>query len=332
MSLEKDYLKDLFTDEVKGCLKSDGDPVGTAASTVSEHNTSENAHNDIRELINSEAFIVTITDGSDGTLSSDKTYDEIRSAINNGKVVFAWYKDTGYLVAALSEGSIIFGMCGTNGMLMEAQTIMIDIDNVVMFEVFDVAEEKIVELFDDAHLGNDGSNIINLTPAEIIQAVNGGKIIIGGGRVWSLSGGSDDQVVISALLPPDRVEMHTINSDKSYTTTFIKLVTNNELADHSVDSNRHLRPYERAKWNKKSDFSGSYNDLSDKPTIPTVPTQVSAFNNDAGYLTQHQDISGKEDSSNKVTTLSASSTDTQYPSAKCVYDMIGNVEALLAAL
>ena len=48
-------------------------------------------------------------------------------------------------------------------------------------------------------------------------------------------------------------------------------------------------------WNNKSDFSGSYNDLSDKPTIPTVPTNVSAFTNDAGYLTQHQDISGKED-------------------------------------
>lgn len=31
--------------------------------------------------------------------------------------------------------------------------------------------------------------------------------------------------------------------------------------------------------------TGSYNDLSNKPTIPTVPTNVSAFNNDAGYLT-----------------------------------------------
>lgn len=29
--------------------------------------------------------------------------------------------------------------------------------------------------------------------------------------------------------------------------------------------------------------------------IPTVPTDVSAFNNDAGYLTAHQDISGKAD-------------------------------------
>lgn len=34
-----------------------------------------------------------------------------------------------------------------------------------------------------------------------------------------------------------------------------------------------------------STFSGSYNDLTDKPTIPTVPTNVSAFNNDAHYVT-----------------------------------------------
>lgn len=36
-------------------------------------------------------------------------------------------------------------------------------------------------------------------------------------------------------------------------------------------------------------------------------------------------ISNKEDRSNKVTTLSQSSTDTQYPSAKCVYDLIGDI-------
>ena len=36
--------------------------------------------------------------------------------------------------------------------------------------------------------------------------------------------------------------------------------------------------------------SGSYNDLTNKPTIPVVPTKVSAFINDAGYLTQHQSL------------------------------------------
>lgn len=61
-------------------------------------------------------------------------------------------------------------------------------------------------------------------------------------------------------------------------------------------------------------FSGSYNDLSDKPTIPTVPTISTNITSDAasntktaspkavkdfvegkGYLTEHQDISGKAD-------------------------------------
>lgn len=42
-------------------------------------------------------------------------------------------------------------------------------------------------------------------------------------------------------------------------------------------------------WNNKSDFSGDYNDLTNKPTIPVVPTNISAFTNDAGYLTSESD-------------------------------------------
>ena len=155
-----------------------------------------------------------------------------------------------------------------------------------------------------------------------------------------------------------------------------------------------------AAWNGKSDFSGSYNDLTDKPTIPTVPTTLSSFTDDLGsspththsqYLTSapvtsvngqtgavslsiptestvsgwgftknagtitgvtmngaskgtsgvvdlgtvitaHQDISGKENTSNKVTSLSSSSTDTEYPSAKCVWDLVGDIETILASI
>ena len=36
--------------------------------------------------------------------------------------------------------------------------------------------------------------------------------------------------------------------------------------------------------------TGAYSDLSGTPAIPTVPTNVSAFTNDAGYLTQHQSL------------------------------------------
>ena len=42
--------------------------------------------------------------------------------------------------------------------------------------------------------------------------------------------------------------------------------------------------------------------------------------------------SGYEKTSNLVTSLSNTNTDTQYPSAKCVYDIIGDVESLLSAI
>lgn len=44
-------------------------------------------------------------------------------------------------------------------------------------------------------------------------------------------------------------------------------------------------------------------DYALKSQIPTVPTKVSAFENDKGYLTQHQDISGKLDASELPTAI-----------------------------
>lgn len=49
----------------------------------------------------------------------------------------------------------------------------------------------------------------------------------------------------------------------------------------------------QADWNEDDTTDPAY--IKNKPTIPEVPTNVSSFTNDAGYLTQHQDISGKVD-------------------------------------
>ena len=46
-------------------------------------------------------------------------------------------------------------------------------------------------------------------------------------------------------------------------------------------------------WNESDPDSDAY--IKNKPTIPVVPTNVSAFTNDAGYLTQHQDLSSLAD-------------------------------------
>lgn len=65
-------------------------------------------------------------------------------------------------------------------------------------------------------------------------------------------------------------------------------------------------------------------------TIDSTPTANSDNLVKSGGV--YSALSGKEATSNKVTSLSSQSTDTQYPSAKCVYDLIGDVETLINAL
>ena len=43
-------------------------------------------------------------------------------------------------------------------------------------------------------------------------------------------------------------------------------------------------------------------------------------------------LNNKQDTSNLVTSISSSSTDAQYPSAKCVYDIVGDIESTLDAI
>jgi hypothetical protein len=74
--------------------------------------------------------------------------------------------------------------------------------------------------------------------------------------------------------------------------------------------------------------------LGDANVIETVKVNGSALTPDANKAVDITvpSVSGKEDTTNKVTSLSSSSTDTQYPSAKCVYDLVGDIETLLAAI
>ena len=76
------------------------------------------------------------------------------------------------------------------------------------------------------------------------------------------------------------------------------------VSAHTANTNIHVTAQDKTNWNNKSNFSGSYNDLTDKPTIPTVPTDVSAFNNDAGYITSAA-LSGYAESSAVTQEISA---------------------------
>ncbi len=94
-----------------------------------------------------------------------------------------------------------------------------------------------------------------------------------------------------------------------------------DLVDDTSTTHKFVSSSEKTTWGAKYD----------KPSggIPSTD-MTSAVQTSLGKAdTAVQDVSGKEDKTNKVTSLSSSSTDTQYPSAKCVYDLIGDIDTAL---
>ena len=145
---------------------------------------------------------------------------------------------------------------------------------------------------------------------------------------------------ISDLLDSSPEVLDTLNelaaalgADPNFATTVMNEIGTKADANHNHDTAYATKSSEHAhsnktvldgiteenisSWSAKSDFSGNYNDLTNKPVIPTVPTDISELNNDVGYitsipseyvtetelnakgyLTEHQDLSGyakKED-------------------------------------
>ena len=408
MSLDKDYLKDLFTDEVKGCLKSDGDPVGTAANAVSEHNTSNDAHNDIRLLVAGlTSRLNALADSDDTTLDQVSELVEYIKAnrslieqVTTGKVsvndiidnlttnvanrplsasqgvalkalidaitvptkVSELQNDAGYLtqhqdISGKASKSDLTAHTGNNTVHVTAEekaawngksNFSGSYNDLSDKPTIPTVPTKVSAFTNDAgyltqhqdisgkasksdltaHTGNNTLHIkadertkwnakaevlnlisvssqtqVNFTPAEIVQAVADGKILMGLGGVctllgYSINGESSDYVyVIRPFGDAYEALLVCIAADKSYTYNIVRLASGDDFSSHVENTLIHVTEAERTKWNAKSNFSGSYNDLKDKPTIPTVPTKVSAFTNDAGYLTQHQDISKKANTS-----------------------------------
>lgn len=95
---------------------------------------------------------------------------------------------------------------------------------------------------------------------------------------------------------PDAQIQSDWNQSDSTKKDYIKNKPNvpSSLSELSSDStHRVVTDSEKETWNNKSDFSGSYTDLTNKPSIPIVPTKVSAFINDVGYVKDLKTINGE---------------------------------------
>lgn len=133
--------------------------------------------------------------------------------------------------------------------------------------------------------------------------------------------------------------------------------SNHKLSSDLVDDTNHTNKFvttsEKNTWNNKQDalvsgtniktvnntsLLGSGNieipsgtEVEANPTLSGSEADLTAIEID-GTKYKVPFTANSEVTTNKVTSLSAASTDTQYPSAKCVYDLIGNIETLLAAI
>lgn len=95
------------------------------------------------------------------------------------------------------------------------------------------------------------------------------------------------------------------NTDGAMTQKAVTDAIPTTLSDLTEDSTHRLvTDTEKATWNAKSDFSGSYNDLTNKPTIPTLTSQLtndSNFVSDSAYV--HTDNNYTTEEKNKLAGL-----------------------------
>ena len=130
--------------------------------------------------------------------------------------------------------------------------------------------------------------------------------------VLTLQNGNTVDIPVGALIAGLQTEITSQN----------KLAS--DLVDDSNSGNKFVTTSEKNTWNAKYD----------KPVggIPSTDLSSAVQTSLGKADTAVQDVTGKEDKTNKVTSIDSNSTDTQYPSAKCVYDLVGNIESILEEL
>ena len=131
------------------------------------------------------------------------------------------------------------------------------------------------------------SDVSALPSSTVIPTVNDATLTIqqNGSTVQTFTANASSNKTANITVP---TKVSDLTNDSGYITGYTE--TDPAFlasAAHSITST------DISNWNNKSDFSGSYDDLTDKPSIPsalsdlTNDLDVSDFPNDAGYLTSY---------------------------------------------
>lgn len=146
-------------------------------------------------------------------------------------------------------------------------------------EISDWGDEKYISIYGDSllHLFCDGTKVTKKHVQTLEYSSN---------KVTSLSSSSSDDEYPSAKCVYDNL------ATKQPVGNYLTSETDPTVPSHV----KSITQTDITNWNNKSNFSGSYNDLTNKPTLfsgnyndlsnkPTIPSKTSNLTNDSGFIT-----------------------------------------------
>ena len=140
------------------------------------------------------------------------------------------------------------------------------------------------------------------------------------------SGGENDVVtygfyqIATEALQTELNKKVSAEEGKGLSTNDYTTVEKNKLAGIAAGAEVNVQ----SNWNQTDSTADDY--IKNKPTIPTIPTKVSAFENDAGYLTSHQSLANYV-TLNGAQTISGAKTFSAALKALAGLSVTGNITA-----
>lgn len=292
-------LPDTYTPPNQTAQQVGADPAGTAASAVSQHNTDATSHNDLRLALQELSDRINAALDSDDTtldqmsevvayIKSNKSMidaittskvnvsdivNNLTTDISNKPLSAAQGVALKELINALSNSMTAYRTAAAQDVIDSGKVDKVTGKGLSSNDYTDAAKEKVDALAPVATSGNydDLTNKPTIPAPVTEQTVSGWGFTKNTGTYSKPTGGipkTDLASAVKASLGKADTALQEHQSLAAYRTAAAQDIIDNGKQDKITSTNKL-----------------AYSLISGTPTIPTVPTNVSAFTNDAGYLT-----------------------------------------------
>lgn len=291
-------LPDTYTPPNQTAQQVGADPAGTAASAVSQHNTDTTSHNDLRLALKGLSDRINVVLDSDDTtldqmsevvayIKSNKSMidaittskvnvsdivNNLTTNISNKPLSAAQGVALKELINALSNSMTAYRTAAAQDVIDSGKVDKVTGKGLSSNDYTDAAKAKVDALAPVATSGNydDLTNKPTIPAPVTEQTVSGWGFTKNTGTYSKPTGGipkTDLAAAVQASLGKADTALQEHQSLAAYRTAAEQNIIDNGKQDKITLTNKL-----------------AYSLISGTPTIPTVPTNVSAFTNDAGYL------------------------------------------------